>query len=306
MKPTSSTYSKLKIIDWELVTQTDPTVLRQTRDPKTIERLINSFMNANALFADPSFCPPELVLKLFSLMQTAIGDLIQDNQQLVEINKAQKKQIKQLKRNSKQKESSGPPKYRQPKVVFQCQFCSKLFESREFLSAHVERRHSGQTLKPPEPNPHTQPRETKTVQQVVAKTSQDLGPFKDEVAAMLDHFDTMMKQEEIRMRSDFSAQFRRIEESVNAFMEKMQKENVDDSRFDASYSADAGAPQESIHEEEEEEEEEYEYEEEIPEQKPEPRQYKPVLKQTVESVEYYTEEESLEVQDSGMEYEETE
>ena len=312
LRATASACPKLDIIDWELVSRTDPNTLRKTKDPKTIEKLINTFMNANALFADPSFCPADMVLKLFSLMQIAVGDLIHDNQSLVEENSALRKKVRTLRTEKKEKKKAQTLAYNVPKVAFQCHFCPKMFQTREFLTAHVKRRHNDMTQSTPvEVNPHTQPIQRHVIEtQQVARPSDNLGPFKAEVAAMIEHFDTMVRNEETKMRLDFSEQLRKLEKSVTLFMDKVrngdfQSEGHRESGFsDASYSparqssstrrsstATHSTTRESstAGEEEDEEETEYEYEEESVEEPP--RQALPTIT-TQKSSEYtYAEEE---------------
>ena len=295
LRGTSSPHSKLEIIDWELVAETDPAVLRKTRDPKTIEKLIGSFISANALFEDPSFCPPDMVLKLFSLMQIAVKDLIDDNRSLAEANRTLTQKVKTLRSDKKERRKAQTLEYHVPKVAFQCQFCPKMFKTPVFLNAHVKRRHPETLLASTvDVNPHTQPVQRHVVEtQQVARPSQDLGPFKAEVTAMIEHFDTMVRNEETKMRLDFAEQLRKLEKSVSVFMDKVrngefQSEGHMESGFsDATYSAvrdsssrrssstgrSSAVRESSTEEYEEEEEEEYEYEEEsVPETRPQPAQ----------------------------------
>jgi hypothetical protein len=79
------------------VNKVDPKVLMQTRDRSICRKLVAMFMRASALFSDLAFCPPDLVLKLFSVMKVAIADLITERNALTKVVNEQRPQIDNVK-----------------------------------------------------------------------------------------------------------------------------------------------------------------------------------------------------------------
>ncbi|OHT10375.1 Zinc finger, C2H2 type family protein [Tritrichomonas foetus] len=229
--PTSTNYINLKIINWDFVSKTSPKELRRTKDPKTINKLINNFIQASSLFADPSYCPPDMVMQFFNLLQIAVTEIVNKNNELIQIIEDKNKLIKQA-RAQKKKNQKKPPAYALPPIVFQCTFCAKLFKTRKFLAEHMRRRHPNSNvpvISEESPNivqPAVKPQIEHVVKTVsnVPEISQDLGPFKAEINAMLDHFDTILKTEQAGIRTEFMEQFRRIDEMIQETLRKVQDE----------------------------------------------------------------------------------
>ena len=232
-KPTSSHYLNLKIVNWEFINNIRTKDLRETKDPKTINKIINNFLQSSALFTDPSFCPPDMVNHYFQVLNIAVKDIVDQNNRYQQIIEEKDNEIAQLK-GEKKKKKNIPPKYALPPILFQCTFCSKLFKTRKFLADHMRRRHSnliGVIPVPVEeaPNPINSPppprieHVVKTVHNT-PEMSQDLGPFKAEINAMLDHFDTLLKTEHINVRTEFIEQFRRVDTLIRDTLKKIHNE----------------------------------------------------------------------------------
>lgn len=240
---TSSYYANLKIINWDFIKGISTRDLRLKKDPKIIQKLIVNFLNSHALFSDPSFCPAELVNKYFQLLQISVSVMVSHIHDLKQEIDDQNNEIKQLK-NEKEKRNSKVPKYILPPVVFQCVFCSKLFKTRTYLNNHIKRRHPERNYPITQDQPPNNEPEIRHIVKTatnVPEVSQDLGPFKDEANAMLDHFDTILKNEQICLRSDFMEQFHRIDNMIQEILRKVHEERMNSTRRtremdDASYS----------------------------------------------------------------------
>ena len=137
---TSSNYAGLKVVNWDFVKKINARDLRLNKDPKIIKKLIVNFLNSSSLFTDPSFCPPELVLKYFQLLQISVLEMANHIDSLTQTIEEKNIEIQKLK-VEKQKKEKNVPKYLFPPVVFQCTFCSKMFKTRYYLNCHIKRRH---------------------------------------------------------------------------------------------------------------------------------------------------------------------
>jgi hypothetical protein len=162
-------------LNWNLIQGIDPTVLLRTRDPASIARLTDAFLTADYLFEDPSRCPPDLVNRLFDLMKIVLSERIAEIERLGQTPTRPADYV-----NPKQ--SSQSTHY-----VFQCLHCPKVFQSRDYLMAHMQRRHSLVSSSYNHP-------------QFVSGRSADPGPprevntFKSEVSDMLEHIDLVVAQ----------------------------------------------------------------------------------------------------------------
>lgn len=209
---TASNYPHLKIVNWDFIGKLNPRELRKNKDPTAINKIINNFLSSSSLFADPSFCPPDMVLKYFQLLQIAVADVVNENTML-------NQKVEDLQKKKKQKPPAQQKKveYILPPVVFQCQFCAKLFKTRKYLGDHILRRHSNQINSfPAEYSQSNQPNTQTVIRTIqnIPEQSQDLGPFKAEVDAMIDHFDTLLRRGRINMRAEFTERLNKIDQSL--------------------------------------------------------------------------------------------
>lgn len=239
----SINYANLKIVNWDFIKKISTHDLRLTKDPKIIRKLIINFLNSSSLFADPSFCPPDLVLKYFQLLQISVLEMANHITGLYQKIEEKDNTIKKLNKENK-KSKTISPKYNLPPILFQCVFCSKLFKTRVYLNSHIKRRHPDRYYPIPlDQHQYEEPKVDHVVKTVtnVPELSQDLGPFKAEINAMVDHFDTILKNEQTSIRTDFMEQFNRIDMMVQETMRRFQEERLNTMRrnkgsTDASYS----------------------------------------------------------------------
>jgi hypothetical protein len=199
-----TSFARLRIIDWELVNQTNPKVLLETRDQTLLGRLTKMIVRADALFSDPSYSPADLVLKLFLVMKVVIVDLLSQRDELERVTSRWKRELATLKSC-----------HTHPTVVFQCPHCPKVFETQAFVRAHIHRRHicgqNTQTDKPSAPPPG--PAKVTFVE--YRATEQEMSASPAELAAVLDHCDTLMRNQELQLRTEFNNRIRQIEEDRN-------------------------------------------------------------------------------------------
>lgn len=240
---TSSNYASLKIVNWDFVKKINVQDLRLSKDSKIIRKLIINFLNSSSLFADPSFCPSELVMKYFQLLQISVLEMANHIDSLNQTIEEKNSEIQKLKKKDKK---TKIPKYILPPVLFQCVFCSKLFKTRVYLNNHIKRRHPEKHYQiPVDQLPYEEPKIEHTVKTVtnVPELSQDLGPFKAEINAMVDHFDTILKNEQTSIRTEFMEQFNKIDMIVQETLRRFEEEKINTIRrnkgsTDASYSDD--------------------------------------------------------------------
>jgi hypothetical protein len=193
----------LQIIDWDLVTHTNAKVLLSTRNQTILHRVTQMFLRSTSLFSDPSYSAPDLVLKLFLLMKVVLIDLLSQRDELREIADHHLTELKTLK------------SYRArlpPKLVFQCPYCPKVFETQHFVQDHLRRRHTiarkTQTEQPVvKPEPVEEKPHISVVEQPISE-----GAHEAEIAAILDHCQTLMHNQEIQLRAELNDRIRMIEE----------------------------------------------------------------------------------------------
>jgi hypothetical protein len=126
-------FPHVKIIDWDLVNEADPAALSETKDPRVIDQLADTFLQADAVFADPSFSSAQLVHRLFSLMKVV---LTERQATIIALRKA----ISALRSQSPEVIEEDQP-MEVMRYVFQCTYCPKVFKTPRFLHHHVQRRH---------------------------------------------------------------------------------------------------------------------------------------------------------------------
>jgi hypothetical protein len=207
-------YSNLRIIDWDLVTRTDPKVLLETRDRDVLEHATKMFMKSGALFSDPSFSPPDLVLKLFLLMKVVITDLISERDELRELADRYHRELKTV-------PSCRTHPYVSLRILFQCPYGPNVFIGRHFVWGHIcgATRSAGDTQTRPAPV-RPAPHQVYVVNRPISE--EEKGAYDAELAAMLDHCETLMHNQELELRTELNNKIRKLEEDQEVWRMELQ------------------------------------------------------------------------------------
>ena len=220
----SSHFPNIHIVDWDMIDEIDPKVLSVSSDKKMMKKIIRNFLQANALFEDPSFCPTDLVIKYFYLLQISVQELVNENVQLKQIVKQQKtnfqKTEEKLPATIQKAQSLQTKNSKTQQTIFQCPFCPKVYYTPAFVHKHINKDHQADLKKFAQSAPVKKEKNVKkpkiTTQIVQPQSNEELESIRDEIRAMFDHLDTSIKQDQEQQTTEFKKRFRELERKINA------------------------------------------------------------------------------------------
>ena len=224
IKSKSTTFKNIHIVDWDMIDELEPKILSVTQDKKIMKDIIRNFLQANALFNDPSFCPPDLVLKYFHLLQLSVQYLVDENNRLKQVVKNQKttfsKKEEELHETIKKANTLSQQKAQTQKTIYQCPFCPKAYYTPGFVHKHINRDHQSELKKFTQSAPVKKSKKDKkpkvTTQVLQPSSNAELESIKDEIRAMFDHLDTTIKIDQEQQTTEFKKRFRELERKINA------------------------------------------------------------------------------------------
>lgn len=226
-----------------MIDDIDPKVLAVTQQKSTMKKIVRNFLHANALFSDPSFCPIEEIYKYFNLLQISVQYLVQENEDLKRIVKAQKNESKatedKLKATMKKASEAEKIAKTQPQTIFQCPFCPKAYYSPTYVHKHVNRDHQEDLKKYAQSQPVVKKEKTKkSTVALQPKTNQDLEVIRDEIKAMFERFDTTIKVDQERQMTELKKRLREIENKIteNGFYNNTNDEVSSSSSSSSTFS----------------------------------------------------------------------
>lgn len=212
-KSTPANFSKIHIVDWSLIESIDPMVLKVTNDRKSMKKIVKNFLNANALFKDPSFCPPELVLKYFQILQVSVAELINENNQLRETLNEKTQEARKTKLKLQQSQTIQLQEKAKtqtlPKTIFQCPFCPKAYYTQHYVHKHIAKDHQEDV------NKLTKSAPVPTRRKKSKQSKEDIDALRGELQAMFDKFDTTTRQEQEEQYVRYSKRFRNLEQKID-------------------------------------------------------------------------------------------
>lgn len=223
---TSCRFEDISIIDWNLVCDINYESFNMTKDSKIMKKLISTILQADSLFVDQAFCPPNLVLKLFHLSQIVISTLVEKSDQLEETINSQQLSINELQKENEELKRMNQLSYKVPKYVFPCQYCSKMFITSQHLQKHISKRHFH------EQGNNQQQNSVITVNQVspgLFSNDHDMNlqnpdEMKEaEINALKDYYDTRIKNATINLGTQILTKFQELEAKIDTPPEKKTK-----------------------------------------------------------------------------------
>lgn len=134
-------------LNWNIVASCSPEEIAKTNDIKTIEALLNSFLNSRFTNTEAQLLPNPLAAKFYRLLQIGVQYIYDTQEHLREIvrqSDASNKELKEklrtltsavahLKNKVGKKTGEGSEK---------CVVCHRVFKSLEYLDSHMQRRHA--------------------------------------------------------------------------------------------------------------------------------------------------------------------
>lgn len=227
-KATSSKFPNMNIVDWNLISDNEPKVLRATKNKPVMKKILKNFLNADALFNDPSFCPPDLVIKYFQLLQISVRCLSEENSKLRKINNEQKNTIETLRKSTCLPKKVHHNHHTVTNTIYQCQFCTLAFKSLHYLQKHVQKAHpinqeSKRKVKIIE-NPKEKQRKKPKISSSAPPSEKkyDKEYMIDEFKAALMHYDTIRQVEQEERNVEIQKRLRKIEEKINGLKDENQ------------------------------------------------------------------------------------
>lgn len=213
-KSTPANFKKIHSVDWNLIDNIDPMVLKVTNDRKTMKQIVKNFLNANALFKDPSYCPPDLILKYFQILQVSVAELVDENnylrKSLNEKTQEARKTKLELQKSQTINMQEKAKTQNLSKTIFQCPFCPKAYYTQNYVHKHISKDHQADVnrLTKSAPIRHKKSHKSK-------KDNEDIDILKGELQAMFDKFDTTTRLEQQEQYSRYAKRFRNLEEKID-------------------------------------------------------------------------------------------